>query len=292
MRIIAQLEQADPGDDSQGIFDKRQTSAQKEAGHEPPAGTPEAVAANQFERFVLPESGRPRHQEIGERGGGADLDQLGARAHFAQREHARRGSPHHDQEMGDLGSQRDRRQDRQAERDHHGEALVIGDRHDHPGDRHRDDLGIPGLCRQDAHDGQGQDHQPADHRDPAGIADKPPLVPVDVRARQEIECGHQGEDPDDAPGPVAETERGHRGVVLEAKQDELLFADRLSLFDQHLAPRIGVEMVGDAVASRFSQLRPWPRPRTTKSEIVSSWLAIRPKRIWPTRGEVKAEQNS
>ena len=66
MGIVAQLEQADAGDDPQGTFDERQAAAQKEAGHESPAGAPEAVAAHQFQRLVLPEAGGPGHEEIGE----------------------------------------------------------------------------------------------------------------------------------------------------------------------------------------------------------------------------------
>ena len=65
MGVVAQLEQADAGDDSQGIFDERQASAQKEAGHQAPAGAPEAVAADQVERLILPEAGGPGHEEVG-----------------------------------------------------------------------------------------------------------------------------------------------------------------------------------------------------------------------------------
>ena len=98
-----------PGDDSQGVFDERQAAAQEEAGHQSPAGAPEAVVADQLERLVLPQAGGPGHEEIGERRGGADLDQLGAGADLAQGEHARGRPPHHDQEVRDLGPERDRR---------------------------------------------------------------------------------------------------------------------------------------------------------------------------------------
>ena len=81
----------------------------KKPGHQAPAGAPEAVAADQVERLVLPEAGGPGHEEVGERGRGADLDQLGAGADFVEREHAGRRPPHQDQEVGDLGPERDRR---------------------------------------------------------------------------------------------------------------------------------------------------------------------------------------
>ena len=55
--------------------------------------------------------------------------------------------------------------------------------------------------------------------------------------------------------PVAETELGHGGVVLEAKQDELFLADGLALLDQDLAAAVGVEMVGDAASSLLAKLR-------------------------------------
>ena len=42
--------------------------------------------------------------------------------------------------------------------------------------------------------------------------------------------------------------------MLETKQDQLLLADRLALFDQDLAARVGVEMVGDAAPRFFAQL--------------------------------------
>ena len=41
--------------------------------------------------------------------------------------------------------------------------------------------------------------------------------------------------------------------MLETKQDELLLADRLSLFDQNLAASIGVVMVGNLVPRLFSK---------------------------------------
>ncbi len=84
MRVVAQLEQADPGDDPERVFDERQASAQEEPGHQSPAGAPETVAADQIERLVLPEPGGPGHEEVDQRRGRADLDQLGAGANLAQ----------------------------------------------------------------------------------------------------------------------------------------------------------------------------------------------------------------
>ena len=55
--VVAQLEQADPRDDSQGVLDERQAAAQEEAGHQSPAGAPEAVAADQA-RAAGPATGR------------------------------------------------------------------------------------------------------------------------------------------------------------------------------------------------------------------------------------------
>ena len=100
MGVVAQLEQADARDDPQGTLEKGQAAAQEEAGHQAPAAPPEAVAADQVERLILPQARGPGHEEVGERGRGADLDQLGAGADLAQGEHARGGPPHHDEEMG------------------------------------------------------------------------------------------------------------------------------------------------------------------------------------------------
>ena len=41
---VAQLQQADPRDDAEGVLDERQAAAEEEAGHQAPAGPPEAVA--------------------------------------------------------------------------------------------------------------------------------------------------------------------------------------------------------------------------------------------------------
>ena len=60
VRDVAQLEQADARDDSEGVFDERQAAAQEEPGHQSPAGPPEAVAADQVERLVSPEARWPR----------------------------------------------------------------------------------------------------------------------------------------------------------------------------------------------------------------------------------------
>ena len=61
---VAQLEQADPGDDPERVLDERQAAAQEEAGHQAPAGPPEAVAGDQAERLVLPEAGGPGQDEV------------------------------------------------------------------------------------------------------------------------------------------------------------------------------------------------------------------------------------
>ena len=65
-----------------------------------------------------------------------------------EREHARGGPSHHDQEVGDVGPQRDAGQEREPEGDHQREVRVVGDRDDHGGDRDRDQLGVPGLHAQ------------------------------------------------------------------------------------------------------------------------------------------------
>ena len=64
---VAQLEQADPGDDPERGLDERQAAAQEEAGHQAPAGSPEAVAGDQAERLALPEPGGPGQDEVAER---------------------------------------------------------------------------------------------------------------------------------------------------------------------------------------------------------------------------------
>ena len=114
MGVVAELEQADAGDDPQGVLDERQASAEQEARHQAPAGAPEAVVAHQVERLVLPQSGRPGDEEVSRRGRRADLDQLGAGPDLAQREHAGRRPSHDDQEMRNLGAERDARQDARA----------------------------------------------------------------------------------------------------------------------------------------------------------------------------------
>ena len=43
--VVAQLEQADARDDPERVLEERQAAAQEEAGHQAPAGAPEAVAA-------------------------------------------------------------------------------------------------------------------------------------------------------------------------------------------------------------------------------------------------------
>ena len=55
--VVAQLEQADAGDDPQGIFDERQASAQKEAGHESPAGAARSCRCGPV-RAARPATGR------------------------------------------------------------------------------------------------------------------------------------------------------------------------------------------------------------------------------------------
>ena len=60
---VAELEQADAGDDAEGVLEERQAAAQEEAGHQAPAGPPEAVAADQLDRLVLPQTRGPGHHE-------------------------------------------------------------------------------------------------------------------------------------------------------------------------------------------------------------------------------------
>ena len=64
---VAQLQQADAGDDPERVLDERQAAAQEEAGHQAPAGPPEAVAGDQADRLVLPEPGGPGQDEVAER---------------------------------------------------------------------------------------------------------------------------------------------------------------------------------------------------------------------------------
>ena len=132
-----------------------------------------------------------------------------------------------------------------------GEVRIIGDRHDHRGDGHRHDLGVPGLVGQQANHGHGQDDQPADGGDMPQVARDCRLVPVDIVSREQEEGGHQGQDPQGPPGTVAQSQRALGELVLHPQQDELLFADRLSLLDQDVA--LGV---------RYRSARPpgfWPR---------------------------------
>src|SRR5262245_40228818 len=64
VRDVAELEQADAGDDSERALDKRQASPEEESGHQAPTGAPEAIAGNQTQRLALPESRGPGEHEV------------------------------------------------------------------------------------------------------------------------------------------------------------------------------------------------------------------------------------
>ena len=177
------------------------------------------------------------------------------------------------------------------ERDHQREVGVEGDRDDHGGDGDGDQFGVPGLHAEDADDAEGQDHQAADHGDPAGIPDGAALVPPEVISRQDEQRRDQGEDSHGPSHAIAKIEARDRGVVFQAEQDELLLADDLALFDEHLAAGERVVMVVDErrAASRSEAVASASK---VSVGVASRRLAIRPKRIWPIRGEVNAPQNS
>ncbi len=220
-----------------------------------PQPAPEAVVAHHIEWLVLPEAGRPGDQEVGCRRGRTDLDQLGPRANLAKREHRRRSPAHHDQEVRYLGAERDARQDGNCKRDHHRKAWCEGDRHDHPDDGHGHDLGVPGLRAEQADQCDSHNHQAAEHGDAAIILGESRLTADDQERREEIEPGDQGQDAEAAFCPIAQRELSHRGLVLVAKQDELLRADPAAGFDQHVAAAVNVVTVRDAGACLVAKLR-------------------------------------
>ena len=100
-----------------------------------------------------------------------------------------------------------------------------------------------------------QDHQAADHGDAAMALGESRLATVDVRSPP----GNRARRPATRiPRPRADrspklSSRIGR-VVLEAKQDELLFADCLPGFDQNLAAAVDVVTVRDAVACLVAKL--------------------------------------
>ncbi|KAJ3047821.1 hypothetical protein HK102_012832, partial [Quaeritorhiza haematococci] len=73
----------------------------EEAGHQAPAGAPEGVAADQLDRLMLPEARRPGQDHVDGGRGGPDLDELRPGADVVEPEHAGRGPPHQDEEVGD-----------------------------------------------------------------------------------------------------------------------------------------------------------------------------------------------
>ena len=161
---------------------------------------------DQAERLVLPEAGGPGQDEVAERGGGADLDQLGPGPDLVERQHARRGPPHQDQEVADARPQRQAGQQAEAEGDHQGEVGVVGDRQDHRGDRDGDQLGVPGLHGQEPDEADRGDDQAAERGDPAEVAGDLGLVAVDVVADQGEQRGDQDDDRAGPPEPGAEAE--------------------------------------------------------------------------------------
>ncbi len=145
-------------------------------------------------------------------------------------------------------------QEAEAEGDHQGEVGVVGDRQDHGGDRHGDQLGVPGLHRQQADQADGDDDQAAEGGDPPQVAGDLGLVPVDVIADQREEGGDQHDDRTAALEPGTQGQGLGGGFVLHPEQDELLLVDLLVLLDQDVALAVGVVDVlrrcsGPALAS-------------------------------------------
>ena len=79
------------------------------------------------------------------------------------------------------------------------------------------------------------------------------LVTRDVIARQNEQRRDQNQDPQRPPRPLAERLRLNRLVMLHAKQDQLLLADRLILLDEHFAAGERVVMFGHLVARDLAE---------------------------------------
>ena len=157
--------------------------------------------------------------------------------------------------MADPRAHRHGRQQAEGEGDHQGEVGVVGDRQDHRRDRHRDQLGVPGLDRQEPGQPERDDRERADRGDPPEVAGDLRLVAVDVVADQGEHRG--GQDQDRARPAGARSPQRPLGVgdlVLLAEQEELLLADLLALLDEQLALAVGLVDVGDGVAGLLAEL--------------------------------------
>ena len=146
------------------------------------------------------------------------------------------------------------RQQAEREGDHQREVRVVGDGQDHRRERHRDQLGVPGLHGQQPDQADRRDDQAAERGDPrrgrrrsaargggrssrSGRTGPPPARPPTPPRRSR------------APRPSAAL----AGLVLHAEQDQLLLGDLLVLLDQHVAAAVGVVDVarrGRAACSR------------------------------------------
>ncbi len=245
MRVVSQFEQADSRDDAESVFQERQAAAQKEPGHESPAGPPEAVATDQLDRLVLPETGGPGQKEIAQRGGGPNLDQLGPGSDFVKCEGPGRGTAHHHQEIRDSAAQRHAGQERKAEGGHERKVRAVGNGQNHRRDGHRHDLGVPGLVGEQADHDQAEHDQAANRGDVLEIAGDPGLMPEDVIAGQQKKHCDQAEDSQCPACALAQRESVLGGIVFHPQQDELFLADGLSLFHQHVALGERIEIVAD-----------------------------------------------
>ena len=153
---VAQLQQADAGDDAEGLLDERQAAAEEEAGHQAPAGPPEGC------RWRPARSGwfwnspvGPGQHEVAERR--VERRPGSAWSACGPRPSGRTPAavpPISTRKWPMPDAERQARQQAQAEGDHQGEMRVVGDRQDHRRQGDRDQLGVPGLHGQqpgDAH---------------------------------------------------------------------------------------------------------------------------------------------
>ena len=193
MRDVSEFEQADSRDDSEGVFQKRQAAAQEEPGHQSPAGTPEAVAADQINRLVLPEARCPGQEQVSECRGGPHLDQLGPGPNLVERSPPAAVPPittsKYEIPLPSVMQVKSARPKVAM-----SEVGAVGDGQDHRRDGHWHDLGVPRLVGEQADHDQAEHDQTAYRRDVPEIAGDPGFMPEDVVTGQQEQGRDQAED--------------------------------------------------------------------------------------------------
>ena len=95
-------------------------------------------------------------------------------------------------------------------------------------------------------------------------------MPEDVVARQQEKRRDQADDPKSSPHALTQRECIASCIVLHSQQDELLFADRLALFDEHVALGESVKMIAHPARASSRSFAV-----TSGSCVRVGWLSIR-----------------